>query len=57
VGPIPGLDFLEKKKYLGFAGIRTPDRPARSLVTLLSRPGLNSYSSPPVKTAALIESF
>jgi len=34
VGPSAGLDVLEKKKSLAYAGLRTPDRPARSLVTM-----------------------
>ena len=33
VGPIAGLDVLEKKS-LPSDGIRTPDRPDRSLVTI-----------------------
>jgi hypothetical protein len=34
VGHRAGLDYLEKRKSLAPAGIRTPDRPARSLVTI-----------------------
>ena len=34
VGLRADLIFLEKRKFLASAGIRTPDRPARSLVTV-----------------------
>ena len=33
VGPTAGLDVLEEKSFAS-DGIRTPDRPARSLVTI-----------------------
>ena len=34
MGPIAGLDVLEGKKSLASDGIRTRDRPARSLATI-----------------------
>lgn len=34
VGPSAGPDVLEKKKSLADAGLRTPDRPAASQVTM-----------------------
>jgi len=34
VGSSAGLDVLEKKKSLAYAGLRTPDLRARSLVTM-----------------------
>jgi hypothetical protein len=34
VGPRTGLDVLEKRKPLARTGIRTPDRPARSRITM-----------------------
>jgi hypothetical protein len=36
VSPKADLDVLEKRKIASFAGIRTLDRPARSLVTILT---------------------
>jgi len=36
VGPSSGLDILEKDTYFAPDGIRTPDRPARRLVTVLT---------------------
>jgi len=35
ISPIAGLDILKKTRVLAPAGIRTPNRPARSIVTIL----------------------
>jgi hypothetical protein len=36
MGPRAGLDSLEKKTHVAPAGIRTPDRPASRIVTVLT---------------------
>jgi hypothetical protein len=38
VGPGVGLDVLENRRYFAFAGIRSPDTPARSAVRIPATP-------------------